>query len=126
MQIPCSNWRDCGVIGGGCCAAAVYQRPSYGVCAIACRKYDGPDRQALARAVLANLSAGAPSKAQIGVPGGPGWTVDQPSRGLGDSFAKLTHAVGITPCGGCLDRQQGANDATPDWLKRLMYPGAAR
>lgn len=41
------------------------------------------------------------------------WTPDQPSRGLGDSIAKLTHAVGIKPCRGCKKRQAGINKLVP-------------
>ncbi len=37
-----------------------------------------------------------------------------PSRGLGDTIAKVTKAVGIKPCGGCEERR--------DWLnKRVPY-----
>lgn len=41
------------------------------------------------------------------------WTPDQPSRGLGDTIAKVTHAVGIKPCGGCKERQADANERWP-------------
>jgi len=36
-----------------------------------------------------------------------------PSRGLGDTIAKLTKAVGIKPCGGCKDRQKKLNEWFP-------------
>lgn len=42
--VPCTHWRDCGVSGGGCCAAGHYQGPSYGVCLRVCAHYDGPSR----------------------------------------------------------------------------------
>lgn len=37
----------------------------------------------------------------------------QPSRGLGDTIAKATAAVGISPCGGCKQRQAIANTLVP-------------
>jgi hypothetical protein len=36
-----------------------------------------------------------------------------PSRGLGDTIAKVTKAVGIEPCGGCKERQAKLNKAFP-------------
>jgi hypothetical protein len=35
------------------------------------------------------------------------------SRGLGDTIAKMTKAVGIKPCGGCKKRQEILNKAVP-------------
>ena len=35
------------------------------------------------------------------------------SRGVGDTIAKVTKAVGIRPCGGCKKRQQWLNEALP-------------
>ena len=35
------------------------------------------------------------------------------SRGLGDTVAKLTKAVGIKPCGGCAKRQAKLNNLVP-------------
>lgn len=35
------------------------------------------------------------------------------SRGLGDTIAKATKAVGIKPCGGCKKRQKWLNDRFP-------------
>ena len=35
------------------------------------------------------------------------------SRGLGDTVAKMTKAVGIKPCGGCRKRQEWLNKAWP-------------
>ena len=34
-------------------------------------------------------------------------------RGLGDTIAKLTTKVGITPCGGCKKRQELFNEKVP-------------
>lgn len=36
MSVNCEHWRDCGVIGGGCCAIKKFNRPSFGTCNIAC------------------------------------------------------------------------------------------
>lgn len=38
---------------------------------------------------------------------------DQASRGLGDTIAKITSAVGIQPCGGCQQRQEALNRMFP-------------
>ena len=37
------------------------------------------------------------------------WTPDKPSRGLGDTIAKVTGKMGIKPCGGCKKRQKKLN-----------------
>jgi hypothetical protein len=48
---------------------------------------------------------------------GPGqikvWDPSQPSRGFGDTIAKITNAVGIKPCGGCKERQKRLNKIIP-------------
>ena len=36
-----------------------------------------------------------------------------PSRGLGDTVAKITAAIGIKPCGGCKGRQDALNRMVP-------------
>ena len=41
--------------------------------------------------------------------GNEDWKADMPSRGLGDTVAKITKAVGIKPCGGCKKRQEALN-----------------
>ena len=43
----------------------------------------------------------------------PAWNVKQPSRGLGDTVAKITTKLGIKPCGGCKKRQAALNKAVP-------------
>lgn len=43
MTSSCTNWRDCGIIGGGCCAINAHNGPSFGVC-MQCDKYEGPPR----------------------------------------------------------------------------------
>jgi hypothetical protein len=37
----------------------------------------------------------------------------QQSKGLGDTIAKITSAVGIKPCGGCAKRQMYLNRLIP-------------
>ena len=37
----------------------------------------------------------------------------QPSRGLGDTIAKATKAVGVKPCGGCEKRRRILNKFVP-------------
>jgi len=49
---------------------------------------------------------------------GPPWPIRAcpgkgKSRGLGDTIAKLTSAVGIKPCGGCSKRQKKLNEMFP-------------
>lgn len=36
-MIECEHWKDCGIIGGGCCNIDRYERPSYGVCLKVCQ-----------------------------------------------------------------------------------------
>lgn len=45
--------------------------------------------------------------------GGEEWNVSMPSRGLGDTVAKLTTKLGIKPCGGCKKRQKKLNQLVP-------------
>ncbi|MCZ2076546.1 MAG: hypothetical protein LC130_16305, partial [Bryobacterales bacterium] len=47
------------------------------------------------------------------------WDVSQPSRGLGDTVAKITTKLGIKPCGGCKKRQG-------KWNKRFPYARPTR
>jgi hypothetical protein len=84
-MVNCKHWQDCGVSGGGCCAINAFDRPSAGVCMNACKL-----REAI-----------------------PDWTPKQKSRGLGDTIAKITSAIGITPCGGCKARQAALNKIAP-------------
>lgn len=39
--------------------------------------------------------------------------IEQKSRGLGDTVAKVTKFFGIEPCGGCKQRQEILNDLVP-------------
>lgn len=44
---------------------------------------------------------------------GPAPAAQPPLRGLGDVVAAVTSAVGITPCGGCKQRQAALNRLVP-------------
>ena len=33
----CDHWQDCGVQGGGCCAAGHWEKPSFGMCKTNCK-----------------------------------------------------------------------------------------
>ena len=37
----------------------------------------------------------------------------KPSKGFGDTIAKMTKAIGIKPCGGCKKRQEWLNKKIP-------------
>lgn len=55
------------------------------------------------------LHHGRPSHATCGLCD----KVEPASRGLGDTVAKITKAVGIKPCGGCKNRQYKLNQLIP-------------
>ena len=50
--------------------------------------------------------------------------IEVKSRGLGDTVAKITSAVGIRPCGGCKKRQTVLNTMVPYAQRNLE--GTAR
>lgn len=64
-----------------------------------CARYEGPERtpELIERIISITRSCNNKKK----------------SRGLGDTIAKLTSAVGIKPCGGCKKRQEWLNKAIP-------------
>jgi len=43
----------------------------------------------------------------------PAATGKIPSRGVGDTIAKVTTAIGLSPCGGCKNRQEALNKLFP-------------
>jgi hypothetical protein len=45
------------------------------------------------------------------------------SRGLGDTIAKATRAIGIKPCGGCKKRQEWLNKKVPYKAKTRILNG---
>ena len=45
------------------------------------------------------------------------------SRGLGDTIARATKAVGIKPCGGCKKRQEWLNKKVPYKAKTRILNG---
>lgn len=46
-------------------------------------------------------------------PHGLPWGYVPPSRGVGDTFAKVVKVLGIPPCGGCKKRQTTLNKLLP-------------
>jgi hypothetical protein len=46
-------------------------------------------------------------------PLGKPWGWQAPSRGLGDTIAKVTRALGIKECGGCKKRKEALNRLVP-------------
>lgn len=65
-------------------------------------------------AVDCDLSSGVCPRCKQ--PGQPHWRRNCPetkSRGLGDTIAKVTTALGIPPCGGCKERQEKLNKLVP-------------
>ncbi len=46
--------------------------------------------------------------------------MERESKGLGDTVARLTHAVGIRPCDGCEKRRAWLNEVVPYRLKSIQ------
>jgi hypothetical protein len=65
---------------------------SIGVCLLTCKDYEGPERTDELKAKLIPLTV---------------------SRGVGDTIAKVTRAIGVKPCGGCKKRQEALNRIFP-------------
>ena len=67
------------------------------------------------RSIRDHASAGYCPDKKYGDGVAPAGWADVPivSRGLGDTIAKLTRAVGIKPCGGCKQRQAALNRLLP-------------
>lgn len=43
MKLPCIEWSECGVNGGGCCRRGLFGgKPSFGICVNHCDLYAGP------------------------------------------------------------------------------------
>lgn len=82
-----------------------------------CRDLDGGRAWRGKLAAAFALPADAPDFA---CPHGKGWghsvpppVPEVPSRGLGDTVAKVLKRVGIKPCGGCKKRQERLNKLLP-------------
>ena len=111
MMIPCNHWRDCGIIGGGCCAIDAYDRPSIGVCLTQCKKYKGPPRGDIGRRYLmTELSLRQLPQhqkvrhAQVLVNALP--TTAYIGARMGAAIGKVT---GRKPCWGCRKVENGLN-----------------
>lgn len=99
--VPCKYWRPNGKHDGGSCSISAYANPSRGTCMRVCSKYEGPQRTPELIEKIVNITRSCCTER------------NKKSRGLGDTIAKLTSAVGIKPCGGCKKRQEWLNKAIP-------------
>jgi hypothetical protein len=52
------------------------------------------------------------------------WDVTQPSRGIGDTVAKITSKLGVKPCGGCKKRQTKLNKMFAFKQRRIPAPSS--
>ena len=119
-MMPCKHWRDCGLVGGGCCNADAYEKPSFGVCLKVCTKYDGPSRKGIAEAYGPDFTIPShyqPRHAQILVGSQP-----SPPLYAGTALKRVLSSVGVKPCGGC-DRRAANMD---DWDKNTVRPAIAK
>jgi len=95
-MVKCEHWQDCGVKGGGCCAINEYERPSFGVCLLACEKNtDKPNVQK--------------AKKMLGIK-------KHKSKGFGDTVKKIINKITrgkVKPCGGCEKRKELLNKLIP-------------
>ena len=93
MKIKCEHWKKCNVTGGGCCSINEYDRPSFGVCILACNKNTNPPTDKEKKKLL------------------------QPkSKGLGDTVKNVINKVTggkVKQCGGCKKRQEALNKLVP-------------
>jgi len=76
----------------------------------ACRAKDGGRQW---RESLANAFELPPDAPDFTCPHGRPWGYIPPSKGVGDTIAKITSAVGIKPCGGCKKRRAKLNEMFP-------------
>ena len=76
-----------------------------------CRDFNGGRDWRAALLLRFSLPYG---RADFTCPHGRPWGFQPPSRGLGDTVAKIVHAVtGIKPCGGCQKRRAALNRLMP-------------
>lgn len=94
MIVKCNHWQDCGIRKGGCCEINEYNRPSFGVCLLACNKNTDKPSEKKANKML-------------GI---------NHSRGLGDTVKKVIDKITrgkVKPCGGCKKRKELLNKLIP-------------
>lgn len=92
--VKCEHWSECGVKGGGCCELGIYNKPSFGVCLLACKDNTNKPKKKKAEKML---------------------NVHQ-SVGLGDTVKKIINKVTggkAKQCGGCKKRQAKLNKLFP-------------
>jgi len=93
MKVRCKHWEDCGVKGGGCCSINKYERPSFGVCLLACNENTEPATEKEKKRML-----------------------KVKSKGIGDTIKKVIDKVTrgkVKPCGKCKKRQEALNKLMP-------------
>lgn len=94
-KVNCKHWSECDVVGGGCCNINKYDKPSFGVCLLACSENTNKPTTKKARKTLG---------------------IKKKSRGLGDTVKnvidKLTGGK-VKQCGGCKKRQEALNKIIP-------------
>jgi len=94
-MIECKHWKKCGVNKGGCCNINEYERPSYGVCLLVCKKNTNKPKPKKAKRMLG---------------------ISNKSRGLGDTVERIIKKVTrgkVKPCGGCKKRRELLNKMIP-------------
>ena len=78
---------------------------------------DSDKGQARRDKIIAKTLAGLDLVPRFSCPFGRGevgaYIPPPPSKGLGDTVAKVTHAMGIEQCPPCLERQERLNNAIP-------------
>jgi len=97
--VQCESWSPGGAGWGYCDKNLNGGRPSYGVC-MGCE-------HCISVSVSAPTMSEKPERRPHIDP------APRLSRGLGDTIAKATKAIGITPCGGCKQRQAALNKLIP-------------
>lgn len=53
-MIDCKHWKKCGVVSGGCCKIGEYDKPSYGVCLLVCKKNTSKPEEKVAKEMIKN------------------------------------------------------------------------
>lgn len=96
MKVNCEHWQECKVTGGGCCSIGEYDKPSFGVCLLACAMNTNKQDESLSVKELEKFK--------------------ERSRGFGDTVKKLIGKVTrgkAKQCGGCKKRQAVLNSLIP-------------
>jgi|GEM_PF-2384525 hypothetical protein len=95
-MIKCKHWKECNVTGGGCCSINEYDKPSFGVCLLACEKNTSNPQESVSFKKLEKFK--------------------NRSKGFGDTIKKVISKVTggkLKQCGGCKKRQEALNKLMP-------------